>query len=218
MDAKLSSQLQHLYKKLLERWGPQRWWPGQTRDEIIIGAVLTQNTSWSNVEKAIASLKEAGLCTLQALAGLEPSHIAPLIRSAGYFNVKADRLWQTARQMRDLSGESLESARGFLLGIRGIGPETADSILLYAFGFPIFVFDAYTSRILVRLGMVSPGVKYHELQRLFMENLDHDVEMFNEYHALFVRQGKEVCRPKPRCGLCVLNTWCEHAGRMEDGR
>jgi len=202
-----------IYERLYERFGPQHWWPGDGRFEIIVGAILTQNTSWRNVERAIERLRHAEALSPQAMAAMPIERLAELIRPAGYYNLKARRLmalvdWLMDRFDGDLSGpEAMSTAalRQELLGIRGIGPETADSILLYAFDRPVFVVDAYTARVAVRHGLIdADGADYAGLQAVFADALPADAALFNEYHALLVRLGKEYCKRRPRCGGCPL--------------
>ena len=205
-------KLIEIYQLLLARFGPQNWWPGETQFEIIVGAILTQNTNWTNVEKAIANLKSANLLTPEKLHNLELTQLAPLIKSAGYFNVKAKRLknfltWlfnDYNGSLTDLQQLNTDRLREELLTIKGVGPETADSILLYAFERPVFVVDAYTARIAVRHHLLEPDIDYEQLRYLFESNLSADVKFFNEYHALLVRLGKEFCKPKPKCSTCPL--------------
>ena len=207
-----SERLNEIYKLLFERFGPQHWWPGQSPFEIIVGAILTQNTNWANVEKAINNLKAANLLTPEKMHNLDISELAQLIRPAGYFNIKAKRLknfieWLFKNhdgQLENLENIRTEQLREELLAIKGVGPETADSILLYALDRPIFVVDAYTARIATRHGLIEAGCDYEQLQDLFQSNLPEDVKLFNEYHALFVRLGKEFCNPKPKCPGCPL--------------
>jgi endonuclease-3 related protein len=207
--------LNELYERLYARFGPQGWWPGEGCFEIIVGAILTQNTNWGNVEKAIRNLKAAGCLTPESLNALDIERLAELIRPAGYFNVKAQRLrhfleWLFARFDGDLDRAAALSAQGLreeLLAIKGIGPETADSIILYAFDKPVFVVDAYTARILGRHGMIWPEAGYEEIREFFEGGLERDVRLYNEYHALLVRLGKEHCKPKPLCGGCPLEDW-----------
>jgi len=208
----VSQTLNEIYQLLFERLGPQHWWPGDTQFEIIIGAILTQNTNWTNVEKAIANLKAADWLSPDKLYHLEITRLAELIRPAGYFNIKAKRLksflgWLFENYDGRLSNlESLDTfrLRDELLAIKGVGRETADSILLYAFDRPIFVVDAYTARVAVRHSLIEPGADYEQLRELFQLNLPEDVQLFNEYHALLVKVGKEFCRPKARCPGCPL--------------
>ncbi|MHC4500085.1 MAG: endonuclease III domain-containing protein [Planctomycetota bacterium] len=205
-------QLLEIYELLLGRFGPQHWWPGETQFEIIVGAILTQNTNWGNVEKAITNLKSSDLLSPEALHNLEVAQLAKLIRPAGYFNVKAKRLksfieWLLADydgELTELEGLDTEQLRSELLGIKGVGRETADSILLYALDREIFVVDAYTARVAVRHGLIEPEADYEQLRELFQSNLPEDTQSFNEYHALLVRVGKEFCRPKARCHGCPL--------------
>ena len=193
-------------------FGPQHWWPGETSFEIVTGAILTQNTSWINVEKAIANLKSTEYLTTEALHHIDISQLAELIRSAGYYNIKAKRLknfvnWLFENyngEMSNLELVNTEQLRAELVGINGIGLETADSILLYALSRPVFVVDAYTARITLRHGLIDPGADYEQLRELFESNLQEDVGLFNEYHALLVRAGKEFCRPKAKCLGCPL--------------
>ncbi len=204
--------LTEIYELLYEAFGPQHWWPGETPFEVITGAILTQNTNWTNVEKAIANLKSAGCLSPEALHRIELSRLAELIRPAGYYNIKAQRLKNFLNWLFDSYGGSLANLepvstsrlREELLAIKGIGRETADSILLYALGRPVFVVDAYTARIAVRHGLIEPDADYEQLRELFESNLPQDTQLFNEYHALLVRAGKEFCRPKARCPGCPL--------------
>jgi endonuclease III related protein len=202
-----------IYDRLLSAFGPQHWWPADTPFEMAAGAILTQNTNWKNVELAIENLKRAGILTVQGISGIPESDLAALIRPSGYFTVKARRLKNyighiTQRYAGDFAASLLGDCaekRAELLSISGIGPETADSILLYAGGHPTFVVDAYTRRVVHRHGFAPADVPYEELRRLFMDNLATDVSLFNEYHALLVAVGKAFCRPKePRCAGCPL--------------
>ncbi len=192
--------------------GPQGWWPGRTRFEVIVGAILTQNTAWSNVARAIANLHRARALTPQALASLPTPRLAGLIRSSGYYNIKATRLKRFLRFLERRYGLNLSRMfarhpsilRRELLAVPGIGPETADSILLYAGDVPTFVVDAYTRRILNRHGLIRPDATYDQVQALFMTALPPDAALYNEYHALLVAVGKDFCRPIPRCAGCPL--------------
>jgi endonuclease-3 related protein len=180
-----------------------------------VGAILTQNTNWGNVARAIAALKGLGLLEAQALHELPESEVARLIRPTGYYNVKARRLKNFldflanhyGNSMAQMSAADLASLRPALLSIKGIGPETADSILLYALAKPTFVVDAYTFRILSRHGLIAEACPYEELRQLFMEHLPVQVPLYQEYHALLVRLGKEWCRPQPRCATCPVDGW-----------
>lgn len=204
--------LDDVYQKLSASFGPQHWWPGETPFEIIVGAILTQNTNWTNVEKAIANLKAAGCLTPQALRWISPARLARLIRPSGYFNIKARRLKnfivflfaEYGGSIERMAKEELSVLRPKILSVNGIGPETADSILLYALNKPIFVVDAYTRRLLTRHRLVEGDADYHSMQMLFMEALRQDVQLYNEYHALIVSLGKHFCRPNPRCESCPL--------------
>lgn len=209
-----SAVLTRVYDALYDRFGPQHWWPGDTQFEVIVGAILTQNTAWTNVEKAITNLKKAGaLNSPGAMKKLSVSRLAELIRPAGYYNIKAKRLKnfinfldrRYALSLRKLSGVDTDTLRRELLEVNGIGPETRDSILLYAFERPVFVVDAYTKRIFSRHGIFADGLGYGDTQAIFMENLRRDSRLFNEYHALIVKLAKEFCRKKPKCAACPLN-------------
>lgn len=205
--------LRRYYSALFTHFGVQRWWPANSRFEVIVGAILTQNTNWGNVERAIRNLKRAALLTPEKMHGTNKENLAQEIRPAGYFNVKAGRLKNfldhlfssyEGKLTKLLKKEHLE-LRSELLSINGIGEETADSILLYAAGKPAFVVDAYTKRIFSRHGVVKKDVEYHKLQKLFTDNLEANAALFNEYHALIVMCGKEFCKTKnPLCGQCPL--------------
>lgn len=208
------STLADIYAALFDHFGPQQWWPGETPFEVLVGAVLTQNTNWTNVSRAIANLKEENLLSFATLARLPEDELAEKIRPSGYFNLKARRLKNLLALIRQEEPDGdldlffdRETAvlREKLLSVKGIGPETADSILLYAAGKPVFVVDAYTYRMLVRHGLIGEETNYGEMQELFMDNLPADVNLFNEYHALIVRLGKEYCKKsRPRCQQCPL--------------
>jgi len=208
----LRHRLLRLYDAALSVLGPQHWWPAESQFEVAVGAILTQNTAWINVERAIANLKGARLLSPAALARVPFGELARALRPSGYFRVKARRLkafiqhlWKHhGGSLRRMLARPLPTVRAELLGISGVGPETADSILLYAGNHPIFVVDAYTRRILSRHRLVSPKASYEELQRLLMANLPSDPALFNEYHGLLVRIGKEFCRSRPRCETCPL--------------
>ena len=208
----ISKNLTEIYQLLYDTFGPQHWWPGQTRFEIITGAILTQNTNWANVEKAITNLKAADRLTPEKLYHFDVSQLAELIRPAGYYNIKAKRLknfvnWLFENydgKLTNLETLDTDRLRAGLLAVRGIGCETADSILLYALGRPIFVVDAYTARIAFRHQLIEPDADYEQLRELFQSNLPQDTKLFNEYHALLVRVGKEFCKPKARCPGCPL--------------
>ncbi len=203
------------YDALYARWGAQHWWPGDTRLEMMLGAILTQNTAWTNVEKAIANLRMAGALQLRVLESASAEQIAEWIRPAGYFNQKANYILVMVSSISERFDGSLNklfaldtpTLRRELLSWKGIGPETADSILLYAGKRPVFVVDAYTRRFLTRHGWCRESTSYQEIAGLFMDNLPEDAPLFNEYHALIVRLGKEHCRTKPRCEGCPLEKY-----------
>jgi endonuclease-3 related protein len=211
-DVMISEQLIEIYELLWQRFGPQHWWPGETKFEIIVGAILTQNTNWANVEKAIRSLKAAELLMPEAIHNLDIAELAGLIRPAGYFNVKAQRLKNFVQWLFDdyngdlarLDEIDTQRLRAEILAVKGVGPETADSILLYALARDVFVVDAYTARVAVRHGLIDADVDYEQLRDLFESNLCREVRLFNEYHALLVRVGKEFCRPRANCTGCPL--------------
>jgi len=202
-----------LFYLLLRHFGPQHWWPAKGPFEVMVGAVLTQNTAWKNVERAIANLKEKGVLDPVSMAALPADTLAELIRPAGFFRVKASRLKSlVAFLMEHYQGDVGLMAkepgwllRERLLAVRGVGEETADSILLYALDKPFFVVDAYTRRILTRQGVISGRERYGEIQRFFMDQLPADVELFKEFHALLVELGKRYCRSRvPLCRECPL--------------
>ena len=212
------SLLFEYYQAMLAELGPSGWWPGRTPFEIALGAILTQNTAWTNVEKAIGNLRKAGLLDPAALWGLRETELAELIRPAGFFRVKAARVGNFLRFLRQacdldmdgLRGGSVDRLRPALLEVSGIGPETADSILLYALGLPSFVVDAYTRRILSRHGLVPEDIGYGELRDFFMDVLPADPALYNEYHALIVRTGKSWCaRRQGKCAFCPLSGFLE---------
>ena len=216
MPYKTDSPFLELFHLLLNHFGPQHWWPGETELEMMVGAVLTQNTQWKNVEMAIERLKDRDMMSLDALRDVPLAELADAIRPAGYYNVKAKRLknlifllWTRYEgAFLGLIEDPLEQVRGELLNVKGIGPETADSILLYAFGRPIFVIDAYTYRILNRHGFTGSDVGYNELQEMVMDHLPDDPALFNELHALVVKTGKIYClKRSPRCDSCPLKAW-----------
>jgi endonuclease-3 related protein len=208
-------RLMEMFDLLLNHFGPQEWWPAETKLEVMVGAVLTQNTNWKNVEKAIENLKKRGLLSVDSLSSMSVEDLAQEIRPAGYYNIKAARLknligFIVEHYKGDLSvffDLDTQTLRECLMSVKGIGPETADSILLYAARRPVFVVDAYTHRILRRHGMSEEQESYGELQELFMDNLPDDPVLFNEFHALIVQTGKSYCRRNPLCGSCPLEHW-----------
>ncbi len=208
--------LDEIYTCLFDYFGPQSWWPGDTPFEIMVGAVLTQNTNWVNVSRAITNLKNENLLSFPVLDTLPLGELAEMIRPSGYYNLKAQRLKNLLTLIREDAAGDVDAflardagiLRQQLLSVKGVGPETADSILLYAAQKPVFVVDAYTYRMLTRHGLVGEETDYVEMQDLFMDSLAHDVSLFNEYHALIVRVCKEFCRKsKPRCGDCPLRVF-----------
>lgn len=215
-NSELSNTLLEIYGRLLSRYGPQRWWPAEAPFEVIVGAILTQSAAWKNVEKCISNLKTAGALSPSGLRKLSNNELAGLIHSSGYYNAKAVKLKAFVQWFGEKYGDSLDRLfdedlrrlREELLAIHGIGEETADSILLYAGNKPVFVIDAYTRRVVDRLGIRTQGNKYFHYQKLFMENLPRDVPMFNEYHALFVAICKDTCLKIPRCPGCCLADMC----------
>lgn len=213
--ALLKNRLKELYQLLFTAFGPQGWWPGETPFEVALGAILTQNTNWQNVARVISGLKAEGLLEPEALGSLTEAELAERLRPAGYYNLKARRVKNFLaffahhydNSMERLAAEDWQKLRSKLLKLNGIGPETADSILLYALNHPSFVVDAYTFRILSRHGLVSDPCSYEDLRQLFMENLPAEVSLYQEFHALLVRLGKDFCRPRPRCSGCPLKNW-----------
>ena len=215
----LRAALLAIYETLSSHYGPQHWWPTRSGSpwEIMLGAVLTQRTSWRNVDLALSNIESAwgpeGLSDPRVVLNSSQEALVEVTRPAGHFNSKPRKLQALARFVSDYGGlqslvdsqEATDLLRERLLSIWGIGPETADAILLYALNRPMFVADAYALRLANRWGMLLPNARYEEIQRLFMENLPHDTALFNEYHALIVAHGKELCRPRPLCSLCPLN-------------
>jgi len=210
----VGDQLRSLYERLLSAFGPQDWWPGDSPFEICAGAILTQNTSWENVGRAISNLKDKDLLRPRAIYELSRESLAQIIRPAGYYNVKAERLQnfvaflmdECEGNLDDMFSKGLDILRPMLLDIKGIGPETADSILLYAGELPSFVVDAYTVRALMRHDFIDENADYEGVRSLFMDHLPVNVKLYNEYHALWVILGKNFCKKiKPRCDRCPLN-------------
>lgn len=210
-----------VYKNLLEFHGKRNWWPGDSRFEIMVGAILTQNTAWSNVEKAIANLKQANVLRPEALLNLHHKRLASLLRPSGYYNVKTKRLrafckWLLQNNGVDsLSKWKTDKLRAALLSVHGVGPETADDILLYAFNRKVFVVDTYTRRIFSRLGVLTGEEPYEDIRAIFEKALKsnvskNSVSLFNEYHALIVIHGASICKSKPDCEFCVLRKQCKY--------
>ena len=208
----IARYLKDVYNKLYSHFGPQHWWPADNSFEVIIGAILTQNTAWANVEKAIFGLKKKKLISPKRLYNADAKTIAELIRPCGYYNLKTARIKSFLDALFEEFKGSLPSMfslrptplRERLLAIKGIGPETADSILLYAAKKPVFVIDAYTRRFLLRHKLIKKEASYQQMQSLFEENLPKRTNLFNEYHALVVRLAKEFCRGVPLCSICPL--------------
>jgi len=216
--------LHEVYDRLLAALGPQHWWPGNSPFEVLVGAVLVQNTSWTNVQRAIRNLRDRDLLQPEALYAVPPEELEELIRPAGYYRIKARRLRSLLELIVDRYGGSLDAMfstglpalREELLGVHGVGPETADSILLYAGGLPTFVVDAYTLRVLARHGWIGFDADYHQIKEHFESNLEEDVSLYNEYHALLVCVGKDYCRKtKPRCQPCPLAGLLPEGGPLE---
>ncbi len=205
----MRDKLLEIYDKLFERYSNQYWWPAATKEEVVIGAVLTQNTSWANVEKAVENLKQQGVCSFEGIYKINIEQLKIYIKPAGFFNQKAEYLKNTAKfflengSINGLKKRDTKILREKLLKIKGVGKETADSILLYALDKPVFVVDAYTKRLIERHNL-SKNTDYDSIQRLFEENLKKDTSLFNEFHALIVKNAKEFCTKKPRCNGCPL--------------
>jgi endonuclease-3 related protein len=224
-----------VYRRLRARYGHAGWWPGDSSFEICVGAILVQNTAWANVERTLDVLRRRRLLSFRALDRLSAARLAPLLRSSGTFRVKARRLRafldflsaEYGGEPEAMRGEEPSRLRENLLTVVGIGPETADSISLYAAGHPVFVVDAYTRRVFSRLGLLAgedrpgraratsagPGA-YDQVQRFLMDRLPRDAALYNDYHAQLVRLGKEHCRPRPRCAECPLDDLCPKRGLL----
>jgi endonuclease III related protein len=212
--------LADVYERLRRHRGPAGWWPAETPFEVCVGAILVQNTAWPNAEKALCSLRAAGRLSYEGLAGLGQEELAALIRPSGCYNVKAKRLAafvdflgrEYAGRVESMAVLDARALREQLLAVRGIGRETADSIALYAAGLPLFVIDAYTRRVFGRLGMIRGDESYDALQGHFMSELVADADLFNDYHAQIVLHAKDICRPRPHCGHCPLDSICPKIG------
>ena len=212
----LSQKLQDIYRRMMSRYGAQHWWPAEEQFEVMVGAILTQSAAWRNVEKAITNLKAVGALSPRAMRQLSLSELAAIIYPSGYYNAKARKLkalvhWLGEYQdnLDNLFACSTDQLRQELLSVYGVGEETADAIILYAANKPVFVIDAYTRRIVNRLGLVLKAKRYAAYQALFSDNLPADPALFNEYHALLVCLGKDVCRRSPLCRQCCLQEDCE---------
>lgn len=215
-----------VYRLLFDHFGPRGWWPAQTPFEVCVGAILGQNVAWRNVEQAIASLKRADLLDCGKLASVDEEDLHQHLYPTRYYRQKARRLQAFCRHLLERWDGDIEAwmrgetqlVRRELLGLSGIGPETADSILLYAGSHPVFVVDAYTRRVFHRMGLWPPDVSYAEMQRVMMEALPREAQLYNEYHALIVALGAEYCRPRPRCGGCPLRSVCPEGASWLNGR
>lgn len=205
---------QLIYEILNTHYGPQHWWPADSAFEVMVGAVLVQNTAWKNASTAIANLHKACLMSSSAIQQTLVDELASVIVSSGYFNIKAKRLKALCQWLEEQGGitqlgqQQLTPLRKELLGVHGIGPETADDILLYAFNKPVFVIDAYTRRLFARLGLIQADATYETLQGGFEQALDGETELFNQYHALIVVHAKNICRKQPLCMECCLRNIC----------
>ena len=212
----MNELLMDIYRRMLEAYGPQQWWPAETRFEVMVGAVLTQSAPWTSVEKAIINLKTANALSPLALRAIPQEDLARLVYPAGYYNAKAWKLKALAEYLGQRFSDDfdamakvrLDTLRAELLGVHGIGEETADDILLYAFGKPVFVVDSYTRRVFTRLGLVPERGQYSTYNHLFIHHMPANPDLFQEYHALIVRHGKEVCKKQPICGRCCLLQKC----------
>lgn len=212
----VTGTLLDVYHRLLDRYGSQHWWPADSPFEVIIGAILTQSAAWGNVEKAVINLKIGGVVSPGALRRLAVEELAGLVYPSGYYNVKAGKIKSFVHWLGERYDDNLDRLfaldipllRQELLSVHGVGQETADSIILYAAHKPVFVIDAYTRRIMGRLGLAPRTNSYAAFQGLFMQHLPRDESLFNEYHALFVRHGKDTCRKSPLCRQCCLTYVC----------
>ena len=220
--------LQKIYRRLYRRYGPQHWWPGDGPLDVVLGAILTQSAAWTNVELALRNLRAAGYWSLESIHHCSQDELARIIRPSGYFNAKARKLRALGEYLGEyeddieavFGSQPLNELREELLGLHGVGPETADSMLLYAGNLPNFVIDAYTMRVLSRLGIIDADERpsYDTVRALFHKALPTDVQLFNEYHALFVAHGKDVCKSRnPLCGECVLLEDCPAGAALMGG-
>jgi endonuclease-3 related protein len=214
------ADLRGVYRRLLAHFGPSFWWPARSAVEVCLGAILTQNTSWTNVERAIREMRRQRVLSWRVLRDMPVGRLARLVRSAGTYNVKARRLRafldflgrEYGGRVAAMSKEDPWRLRARLLAVEGIGRETADSIVLYGAGLPLFVVDAYTRRVFGRLGILRGDEPYDAIQRSFMTRLGPDAALYNDYHAQIVRLAKDVCRPRPRCASCPLDDLCAKRG------
>lgn len=222
--ARTAETLLEMYRLSRARFGHQNWWPGQTPLEVCVGAILTQNTNWTNVEKSILNLRRAGVLSVEALHSLDQAQLAEYIRPSGYFNIKAKRLKNFIRAVHEHSGDDLEAffnrsvsaLREELLAINGIGRETADSMILYAAGKPTFVVDTYTFRILLRHRLIDTDADYESIKDLLESSLPSDLDLYNDFHAQFVAIGKSYCKPTARCEGCPLEAMPHDRSRGRD--
>ncbi len=219
-----TGQLMEIFDRLCRRFGPQHWWPGDTRFEMIVGAILTQSIAWTGVEVAMSKLREAGALDPASLREIHLDELAGLVYASGYYNAKARKIKAFVEHLQRydddldaLFSQDASSLRAELLSIHGVGEETADSIILYAAHKPAFVIDAYTRRIVDRVGVDMNGESYEAYQRLFTDELPRDVKLFNEYHALFVKLGKDFCKTKPLCTGCPISEVCDYGRRAASG-
>jgi endonuclease-3 related protein len=224
--ASVKNELMQIFDRLAAHFGPLHWWPAETPFEVVVGAILTQNTAWTNVELAIAGLKAAGVLRPEGLRELARDRLEELIRPAGFFRQKARRLQlfvahlfaRCGGDLRSLLAGPLRDVRAELLSLEGIGPETADSILLYAGEHPTFVVDAYTRRLFTRLGILHGTEGYEQIRSLFMVALPEEADLFNEYHALIVEECKTFCRKNtPLCPSCPLLSKCPFGRKVVQG-
>ena len=212
-----------IYGSMNSHFGHQDWWPGDTPFEVIIGAILTQNSNWKNVESAISNLKTVDMLTAERILSISTDRLAGLVRPSGYYNQKAARLKAVCHYLVNRCEAELDKLdaiptailREELLSINGIGPETADSILLYALDRTVFVVDAYTKRVFNRIGLIDEKADYYDIQQLFLDNLCHDRKLFNDYHAQLVALGKNYCKTKPICDECPLKKMCDYGSVIQ---
>ncbi len=203
-----------VYRQMFRRYGPRHWWPADSKFEVIVGAILTQNTNWKNVERALNNLKRAGVLDPDSILAAHHERLATWLRPSGYFNIKSKRLRNICGWLvnnggfRELQQMRTPALRNALLSVHGVGRETADDILLYAFNRPVFIIDAYTRRIFSRLGFIQGNEDYDVIRRLFESNMARRLSDYKEYHALIVLHGKTVCRPAPDCEQCCINKLC----------
>lgn len=208
----MREKLIHIFDRLLLAFGQRRWWPGESPLEVMVGAILTQNTAWRNVERAISNMKEQAILDMDVLIEIEEETLAAIIRPAGFYRLKSARLKGFIREFHRRYGGNIENTHAIptrelreqFLGVKGIGPETADSILLYALDRPVFVVDAYTKRFLKNHGIYNGSSDYHDIQSFFTHHLPEDAYLFNEFHALIVRLCQTHCKKKPQCAGCPL--------------